>query len=186
MKRARLLALAALMIPMVILPGCLITSGQILTHFELPNPFTINSVTSATELIPVDLNLISEYSDHKDKLKGLSDLAILGVFTNESGPAGAVEVYIAPTLDTPPATGIPGNAVLLWGPGTIGASGGSDATRVIGWDESAALFNADGKAMLISEVQGDGRFTLYTTGTSANYSIRVDDGLLVLVLDAGI
>jgi len=191
MKLSRLLAVAALTIPMVALPGCIITSAQILTHFKLPNPFTINSSVPGdqSERVPVDLSVDpgADYTDNKDKLKGLSDLAILGTFTNVSGPAGAVEVYIVPTLDQPPggAPAIPPGAILLWGPGAIGAAGAPDGVRTVGWDESAALFSQAGKDLLISEVLGDGQFTLYTIGTAGVYEIRVDDGVLVLVLDAG-
>jgi hypothetical protein len=93
-------------------------------------------------------------------------------------------VYIVPTLDTPAggAPAVPPGATLLWGPGTIGATG---ATRVVGWDESAALFTKAGKDLLISEVKGDGQFTLYTTGSAGTFNIMVEDGALVLVLDAG-
>lgn len=182
MKLSRLLT-AAFIVAVVALPGCIITSAQVLTHFSLPNPFTIDSATSAVERVPVDLSVDvgSDYNDNKDKLKGLIDLAILGTFTNVSGPAGGVEVWISPTFDLL-GTSIPSNAVMLWGPGTIGAAPDS---RTIGWNESAALFQAAGKQMLIDEAKGDGQFTLYTTGSQGVYNIRVDDGEVVLVLDAG-
>jgi hypothetical protein len=185
MKTTRLL-LASVVLGAVLGNGCIITSAQVLTHFGLPNPVTIDSSNPAdhSELIPVDLSTLSEYRDHKDELKGLTDVAILGKFTNVNGPAGGVLVYITPTLDSPAggAPSVPAGATLLWGPGTIGPTGDS---RTIGWDESAGLFNKAGKDLLISEVKGDGQFTLYTTGSTGTYNIRVDDGELVLVLDAG-
>src|SRR5262249_53186628 len=135
----------------------------------------------------VDLNTIGDYNDNKDKLKGITDLAILGTFTNVSGPAGGVSVYITPDLDDPGPVEIPGpppgNATLLWGPGNIGAS---PSSVKVDWNESAALFNPDGKKLLIDEIKGDGTFTIYTTGTVGTYDIKVDDGFLVIVLDAGI
>jgi hypothetical protein len=184
MKTSRLL-LACVALAALLGNGCVITSAQVLTHFDLPNPFTINSsLTDHSERIPVDLTTLSEYQDHKDDLKGLVDLAIVGKFTNVSGPAGGVLVYIVPTLDTPAggAPSVPGNAVLLWGPATIGPTGSS---RVVGWNESAGLFKKAGKDLLLQEVKGDGQFTLYTTGSAGSFDIRVDDGALVLVLDAG-
>jgi hypothetical protein len=184
-KLSRLLTLA-FTLAVVAVPGCIITSAQVLGHFALPNPFIINSsLTDHSERIPVDLDLeVSEYHDNKDKLKGLSDVAILGTFTNVSGPAGGVEVYIVPTLDLPPggAPSVPAGAVLLWGPASIGPTGD---TRTIGWDESAKLFTPAGKAMLISEMKGDGQFTLYTTGSAGTFNIQIDDGVLALVIDAG-
>ena len=56
---------------------------------------------------------------------------------------------------------------------------------MLGWDESAGLFNKAGKDLLISEVKGDGQFTLYTTGSTGTFNIQIEDGELVLVLDAG-
>ena len=190
MKMFRHLVVVALTIPMVALPGCIITSAQILTHFSLPNPFTINSAVPGdqSERVPVDLavDVGSDYTDNKGKLQGLLDLAILGTFTNENGPAGAVEVYIVPSYDTPAGGSLPPpqGAVLLWGPVDLGAAGGPDATRTLTWDDSAALFNPAGKQLLIDEVKGDGQFTLYIVGTAGVYSIRVDNGVVSLVLDA--
>lgn len=184
MKTTRLL-LASAVLGAVLGNGCIITSAQVLTHFSLPNPVHIVSGTADhSELIPVDLTTLNDYNDHKEELKGLTDLAILGKFTNVNGPAGGVNVYITPTLDSPAggAPAVPPGAVLLWGPGTIGPTGDS---RVLGWDESAGLFNKAGKDLLISEVKGDGKFTLYTTGSTGTFNIRIDDGELVLVLDAG-
>lgn len=184
MKTSRLL-LGGVVLAALLGNGCIITSAQILTHFDLPNPFTINSsLVDHSERVPVDLTTLGDYEDHKEDLKGLTDLAILGKFTNVSGPAGGVEVFIVPTLDTPAggAPAIPNGAVLLWGPATIGATGSS---RTIGWDDSAALFTQAGKALLISQVKGDGKFTLYTTGSAGSFNIRVDEGVLALVLDAG-
>lgn len=183
MKMSRLL-LGGVVLAALFGNGCVITSAQILTHFDLPNPFTIVSSTADhSERIPVDLATIDEYEDHKDELKGLADLAILGKFTNVSGPAGGVLVYIVPSLDNPPggAPAVPAGATLLWGPATIGATGSS---RTIDWNESAGLFNKAGKDLLLSEVKGDGRFTLYTTGSTGTFNIHVDEGALVLVLDA--
>jgi len=167
--------------------GCIIVSAQILTHFALPNPFTIDSsLIDHSERIPVDLSVDpgKDYTDNKDKLKNLTDLAILGKFTNVNGPAGGVLVYISPDLVGPPggAPSIPSNAVLLWGPGAIGPTGD---VRTIGWDESAKLFNKAGKDLLLQEVKGDGQFTLYATGSTGTFNIRVDDGVVVLVIDAG-
>ena len=189
MNQRQLLGLGALLVALAA-SGCILISAQILTHFSLPNPFTIDSsLIDHAERIPVDLSVDvgKDYTDNKDKLKDIGDFAILGKFTNVNGPAspyGGVLVYIAPDLVGLPggAPSIPSNAVLLWGPGKIGPTG---SVRTIGWDESAALFKPAGKALLLSEVKGDGQFTLYATGSAATFDIRVDDGVFALLLDAG-
>jgi hypothetical protein len=185
MKRVRLLLLGAAALALALVAGgCFITSAQVFVHYSLPNPFTIDSATDPFERVDVDLNEISDYADNKDKLKGLADGAIVGLFTNVAGPAGGVEVYITPGATSYTSNSeITAGAVKLWGPGTIGATG---ATHNVDWSESAKLFNAAGKAILINEVKGDGKFTLYTVGTTGTYHIKVDKGFIVLVLDAGV
>jgi len=186
MKRHRLLLLGLGLVALVALgaTGCFITSAQILAHYALPNPFTINGA-DGWEREYVDLNTVKDYKDNKDKLKTITDLAIIGKFTNTGGTGGGVAVYITPgsTNLAGPAAIIAG-ATKLWGPGTIGATG---SVRTIGWNDSAALFNAAGKKILIKEGLGDGEFTLYTIGSPGTVnSIRVDKGFLILVLGAGL
>ncbi|HYM80210.1 MAG TPA: hypothetical protein VEY91_02225 [Candidatus Limnocylindria bacterium] len=167
--------------------GCVLTSAQILASFDLPNPFTIDA-TDNMERVTVDLNRISDYADNKDKLKGLSDFAVLGTFTNTLGPAGTVTVYIdAGTTNHANAQAVINNATKLWGPASIGAAGSATETVTLSWDDSAALLDAAGKQIVLDEAEGDGRFTIYTVGTpGGTYNVRVDDGFLVLVLDAGL
>lgn len=189
--KLRLIA-AALGLAALTSAGCIITSAQILTHFDLPNPFTIDA-DDGFERIFVDLEAESEeYKDHKDKLKGLSDVAVLGTFTNlgppdGDGSAGTVEVWITPgSTSFLSADAIRNGATKLWGPASIGAVGSSTETVTLSWDDSAALFNAAGKQILIDETLGDGEFTIYTTGSQNNqYAIRVSEGIVVLVLDGG-
>lgn len=184
MKNRLLLALGLVALVAVAATGCFITSAQVLAHFALPNPFTIDGA-DGYERIYVDLNTIKEYKDHKELLKTINDYAIVGTFTNVDGPGGGVVFYITPgntSLTTPAA--IAAGATKLWGPGVIGETGSS---RTIGWDDSAKLFTAAGKKILLTEAQGDGEFTLYSIGTpGASNTIRVAKGFLILVLGAGL
>ena len=189
MKNHRLLPLGLGLVALIALgaTGCFLTSAQILVHYDFPSPYNTFTIDGADgfEVVPVDLNTVSDYKDNKDKLKDISDLAVIGKFTNTAGPGGSVLVYISagdPSFTT--AAQIRAGATKLWGPGTIGAA---PATRTITWDDSAALFTAAGKAILLNEAKGDGKFTLYTVGSPTNVNtIRVDKGGLILVISAGI
>jgi len=195
MKKIHVLILA---VALLALTGadCFLTSAQVLATFDLPNPVAIDAQDNF-EIIPVDLTTIDEYNDNKDKLKGLTDVAVLGTFVNLGSAAsppgvdlpGEVTIYITPGPPTfvPSITTIVANAQRLWGPAAIGAPGTPEGTVTLGWDESAALFDNTGKDMLIDEGLGDGEFTLYSigTGVGAQYAIDINDGFLVLVLDAG-
>ncbi len=184
MKRARPLLLGAAALALaVLIGGCVLTTAQVFVHYPLANPITITSADDF-ERVAVDLNTIGDYEKHKKKLKDLADLAILGRFTNLEGSAGGVEIYITPDVtafDT--ILDIQRNATLLWGPGAIGATG---STHVVDWAESAKLFKPAGKTILVNAVKGDGVFTLYAIGTPGTFRIRVDKGVVVLVLDAGV
>lgn len=166
--------------------GCIITSTQVLTHFSLTNPINIRPPATPMFREVVDLNTISEYADNKDKLKGLSDIAMVGTFTNLAGsPAGGVEVWITPGVSTftTPALAKAGGAVLLWGPEGIDAG---PSTKTINWNDSAKLFNAPGKQMLIDAMKGAGVFTAYIfpSGAAGN-QIDIVDGAIILVIAAG-
>ena len=166
--------------------GCILISAQILAKYGLQNPFIVDNTGIPDQVYreDVDLNTVKDYSDNKDKLKGLSDLALVGKFSNESGPACSVELWItAASTSFTTGTAVKGGATKLWGPFSLGAASDS---KTIGWDDSAKLFNTAGKNVLINEIKGDGKFTIYAlvNGTGSN-KIEVDNGAIILVLSAG-
>ncbi|HEY6572046.1 MAG TPA: hypothetical protein VI198_01905 [Candidatus Eisenbacteria bacterium] len=160
--------------------GCILVSGQFLIDVSLDN-FTTTSQTAVTRQ-DVDLNTESDYVDHKDELKSIADIAVLGKITNNgSGPIG-VEVWMTPgptTFNT--STEVSNGATKLWGPLVV-LPGAANA-KTIDWNKSAALFTAAGKTMLLNEVKGDGQFTLYAIGNETTYSVTVENGVLALVLE---
>lgn len=162
--------------------GCVLISGQFLIRFDLG---TLH-ILSPTNVVgkDVDLNTIEDYSDHKDDLKGLADLAVLGVITNNRpSEAVSVELWITPALSTYTTEAqVKANGVRLWGPLSV-ASG---ASKRILWDTSAGLFDPVGRTALLSEVKGDGTFTVYVVGVSGLYDFTLSDGQIALVLDVGI
>jgi hypothetical protein len=182
MKNLRLL-LPVLGLAALTATGCFIASAQVFVHFDLTNPFTINGA-DGWDVEFVDLNTIHDYAKHKDKLKDVTDLAVVGKFTNTLGPGGTVSVYITPgQTNLSGAANIVAGATKLWGPATIGPTG---SVVNIGWNESAKLFNPAGKQILIDAAKGNGTFTIYTIGTPgvAN-TISVQNGGIILVISAG-
>lgn len=158
--------------------GCVLVSGQILIDFELDD-FDVTTETTVSRE-DVDLTTEEDYNDHKEDLKGLADLAVLGTLKNTGGTAIGVEVWITPgTTAYTTAAEVTANAIKLWGPLNVGAGG----TVTVDWDDSAALFTSTGKAALISEIKGDGQFTAYAIANVGTYSFDVDNGVLALVLD---
>jgi hypothetical protein len=158
--------------------GCRLVSGQIFAHRNLPNPMTIRS--SGFDVYPVDLNSIEQYRQHRRQIKKLDDIAVVGRFKNIGGQGGGVQVFItAANTSYTDAASVRAKATLLWG-ATLPA--GVNAMRDIGWDESAAMFTAAGKNVVLNEAKGDGMFTLYVLGTAGTYQIEVKNGALIMVI----
>jgi len=162
-------------------PGCVLVSGQFLIDFDLDN-FNTSTSTAVTSQ-EVDLTTESVYEDHKDDLKGLSDVAVLGKITNTGSTAIGIEVWMTaastPVYTTP--TEVTTNATKLWGPFNVNPG----ETKQVGWDESAGLFNNTGKALLLGEIKGDGKFMVYAIADAGTYSFTVENGVLALTIDAG-
>lgn len=169
--------------------GCVFTSGQIRVDFDLPDG-TISNLTGIYGYT-IDLSTEKEYKDNKDKIKTLSDLAVLGKFTNNSINPVDVEVWITktptPTLYTDAASlQADPSAVMVWGPFHLAAAGSAGDSQTIDWNKSTQLFTAAGKQALIDETRGDGQFTVYAIGASGTYNVDIKNGALVLTLDTGI
>ena len=159
--------------------GCFLVSGQILIDFDLGS-FDVTTSTVTRE--DVDLTTEEDYNDHKEDLKGLADVAVLGTINNTGATAIGVEVWMTTSTTTYTTVNeVTTNGTKLWGPFNLAA--GSTAT--VGWDESAALFDATGKSVLIEDIKKDGQFTVYALSAAGTYEFDVDNGVLALVLDFG-
>src|SRR5262252_6370669 len=157
--------------------GCMLTSGQFVATFELPDPLDVSSTFFSG--VDVDLNTVGDYHDHKDQLKRVEDLSLVGNFTNDNSTAAQVEVWIVPDaskLNLTPAQ-VKQNGTLLWGPLAVAAN----ATERVDWDRSSALFVR--RQALIDEVKGDGHFVIYILANGA-FHLTVTKGSLIVVVGA--
>lgn len=163
--------------------GCMLVSGQFVvtarfSQFGL-DPLLVDSPTALAG-VPVDLNEVDAYADHKDELKDVVDLALVGKVSNLTGTPTAVEVWMvaAPGAPLTTETAVKSAGVKVWGSLAVPANGSVQ----IDWNKSAALFV--GRQALITEIKGDGRFDLYALGTGT-YELRIDNGALIAVVSAG-
>jgi len=170
---AAVLALAA--------AGCILVSGQFLLNFNLDD-WTASTASTVTRA-DIDLTTNSDYKDHKDDLKSIADIAVLGKITNNGSETIGVEVYMTPSNATVYTTAddVKNYATRIWG--TLKVEPGASKAVTIGWDESAKLFSTTGKTLLLDEAKGDGQFTLYLIGDTTTYDIDVENGVLAIVLE---
>lgn len=183
MKNMRLIV-PSLLLAALTASGCWLLSGQFTVPFDLTTPLTVGGPGNLFSA-QIDLNTENEYKDHKSDLKALADCALLGTFKNNTGsPAITLEVWMTPGLTahtTETLLNADATRIKIWGPLSLGVG----QSRKIGWDESAKLFSKTGKAALLKEVLGDGSFTLYAKGTGSSYNFTLNNGVAVVVIDAG-
>jgi hypothetical protein len=164
----------------LLLAGCILTSGQFTIDFDLANPIVVAGPLSVIPM-PIDLSGEEVYQDYKNDIKDFADVALVGLIHN-LGTDVIIDVWMTrdQTLYTTAAE-VRANGVQVWGPFPIAA--GAEAR--IEWDTSAALFS--GRVPLLDEIRGDGAFTLYAVGSEGQlYNFELHDGVLVITVDAGI
>ncbi len=183
MNRSLRIWIPSLLLAALVASGCFLISGQWIVTYSFADhgldPLTITGPTTLVG-VPVDLNTVSDYSDHKKELKDVADLAFVGKITNTAASSTDIELYIVPTPTTVYTTDatVRANGVRLWGPVTLAAG----ASRQVGWNDSAKLFV--GRQTLINEIKGDGRFDLYAVATGG-YNFNLSKGALIAVVSAG-
>ncbi len=182
LKKLRIVAPASALAALVA-AGCVLVSGQFIVTFEFSevglDPLPVVSPTALAG-VQVNLNEISEYNDHKDKLKDVVDLALLGKIHNQTANALGVEVWMVanPTTTYTNETDVKANGQRIWGPLNVAGN----ATTQVNWNQSATLFS--GRQALVQQIKGDGRFDLYAIGSSGAYAFQVEKGALVAVISA--
>ena len=157
--------------------GCFLVSGQFVVNYVLPTPLLVVGGSTLTG-VSVDLNTIRDYSDHKNDLKRVDDLALIGDFKNNNTTPTNVEAWLvaAGTLNLTSAQ-LAANGVKLWGPLSVAGSG----TQHVDWNRSASLFV--GRQSLIDEIKGDGKFSLYIIA-NGTFNVTVTSGAVIAVVSA--
>ncbi len=184
LKPLRLASFAAALAA-VVSAGCVFLSGQFVVTYNFADhgydPVTVNSGLALVG-VPVDLNLVGAYKDHKKELKDVNDLAVVGTVSNLDATAPVdVELWI---VRQPSGTllvsdsAVRASGVRAWGPLHLEAG----ASKTVGWNDSARLF-VDRQA-LVDEVKGDGRFDLYALGSNG-YHFRISKAAIIAVIGAG-
>ena len=129
----------------------------------------------------VDLNTIGDYSNHRDDLKRVEDLALTGDFQNNGSGTASLDTWIVPTGTANSGASLNASQLAtqgtkLWGPLTVAAG----ATEHVDWNRSSGLFK--GRQALIDEIKGDGQFRLYLVASGTN--VTVTNGAVIAVISA--
>jgi hypothetical protein len=182
MKRYATFAIPlALALTLLVSAGCLQVVK--LVSLSLGNLSAVNGAASAGRFVDVDAEN-STYHDNKSKFKDVSDVAVLGTFTNNTANPVNADVWIVESQ-----TGLPllANLAAVQGAGGVlmwSMSLGANETKTLSWDNSAALFTSDGKTALESELEGDAKFGLYIFGNTGTYNITVTGASVEVMIGA--
>jgi|SRR5437867_9740571 len=158
--------------------GCVLVSGQFLVQVELGD-LSVNSVTAVQGLY-VDLPSKGTYRDHRNDIKTLEDLALLGSVHNTGSSSVTLSVYVIDGNSGPlPVSTITSGGTRVWGPLTVAAG----ATEVLDWDRSSVLFGS-GKAKLLDEIKNGGQFTLYLVSSTTPFEFDIKNAVFIAVIGA--
>jgi hypothetical protein len=159
--------------------GCVLISGQFLVELDVGD-VSVNSASNVTGYF-VDLATNGTYKDHKNDVKSLEDIALLGSVHNTGSSSLTLAVYLRDgNPGALPAGTVTSTGIRVWGPLTIAAG----ATEKLDWDRSSALFGS-GKSALFTRVKSGDPFTLYAVGSTAPFTFDIKDGVLLVVIGAG-
>src|SRR5262245_11611289 len=139
--------------------GCILSSRQEVFVVAPTDVFFFFSGGRNEIVFTFDLSTSPQWADHHADIAGVSDLAILGGFFNDTeggadllGSPLDVKVALAPTrLSTLEATPV------VWGPLHLGKR----ETKRLDWSAGQRLMLGQASA-LGDEIRGDGKFTLFT------------------------
>jgi len=152
--------------------GCLI-SGQI-TFVE---DIDINATTDTSiGREYVDLNLNSDYEEHKDDIVSVDALAVVAIIENNLTTSTSGELWFtADSTSYTDADDIRANAIRVMATPTIAGS----ATLTITWNDAFALM--ENEDAIIDEVLGDGKMTFYGIASTVPFDLDIQAQVAVTV-----
>jgi len=178
MKSLRILV-PSLVLAALTATGCFLVSGQFMVTLDMDD-VTVTSAAAITGRY-LDLNTEEDYEEHKDKIKNLADVALLGQVHNTLPTPLTLELWMTDTNTGSLTLGdIQTQGVRVWGPLTVAGNG----TETLSWDRSAELFGV-GKAAVLDQIKSDGAFTLYAVGSTSPFQFEFTHGVFVAVISAG-
>lgn len=139
--------------------GCILTSRQVVVVAEPRGEVELFSGSTALSIFTFDLATLPAWNDHRGRIVRVTDVALMGDFSNPTGPIGPgapldVTVAVSPAPIAFP--GLPSGALpMVWGPLHLEV----DATHRVSWNEGAARIVGNAQA-LRGEMAGDGQFDL--------------------------
>ena len=143
----------------VLSSGCILTSRQVVIVAEPRGVTQLLGGTTATSIYRFDLTTLPAWNDHRGKIVRVTDVALMGDFSNPTGPIGPgapVDVAVAVSPAPIAFPGVPsGSEPQVWGPLHLDV----DARHRVSWNEGAARIVGHAQA-LQGEMAGDGQFDL--------------------------
>jgi hypothetical protein len=180
--RAWALALIAVM---AIASGCIVDSKrQTISYTVQPDSLIVASSTFPVVPCHVDLNEVAAYRQLAPKIRGLTDVALLGTVKNTLATNCRLEWWITPdSTSFTTAQQVRAAGSLLW----VGSDVPAKTTLVLDWNKSAGHTDQLTFGALLRELNGDGAFTLYALGSDTGSSFRFTmlGPVLVLIVDTG-
>ena len=165
-------AFAALLIAALI-TACGIATGSFTFGYELDGPIDSSSATLDREVI--DLNSIEDYNDHKDQIKSVDNVALVGWVAN-NGPQVSGEVWL---VNFPDSMYTDPDTVRYYGTRIfVSPVIPSGDTLMIDWSDGLSYI--ENFAAVQDAVEG-GQFVLYGLGDDPNFDVYMNVNVIITI-----
>jgi len=166
------IALTALLIASLII-GCGIATGTFTFGYELNG--TIESSNASLEFEYVDLTTIDDYNDHKDNLKSVDNIAVVGSIINDGVAAVSGEIWLVDndTTYTDPDT-VKHYGTRIFVSPVIPAGDTLD----IDWSDGLSYIENFSAVQTAVEL---GQFVLYGLGDSDAFEVTMDIDIIFTI-----
>lgn len=172
------LALAALLAASLIV-ACGLATGTITIVYELDDD--IHSTEATLEWEAIDLTTIEDYNDHKDKIKSVDNVALVGVVHNIGNTPVSGEVWLVDYPDTLYDTygedgpdSVRANGVRIFVSPVIPTSD----SLVIDWEDGLSYIENFAEVQAAVEL---GQFVLYGLGDSQFFDVYMDVDVIITI-----
>ena len=164
------LALSALLAAVLAI-GCGIATGTFSFVVEIDG--TIASNQASLEWEHIDLTIIEYYNDHKDKIKSVDQVAMVGSIAN-NGPDVSGEIWLAydTTYSTPAE--VRANSTRIFVSSVIP----SGDTLIVNWSDGLAFIENFAAVQDAIEL---GDFVLYGLGDNSIFDVEMDIDIIVTI-----
>ncbi len=172
MKKYMIYGMALLVL--IFIAGC-VASGTLILVYDIDSFISSSTSIQVTE---VDLTDNSDYNDHKDKIKSIDQVAVVGTLENLEFADNQAEVWLSDVGTYSSPAEVRANATIVFSSPVILAGD----TLFIDWSDALSYIQ---NLQTLKDAADNGHFYLYGLAENSPFSVRFQISL-VITMTAGL